>query len=76
MTWAIFSLYINDHYDEDMFNMINDLTVKTMVDNRQFIRFEEFNNELLDLYINRKRNTKISELYADILKYTVKMSNE
>jgi len=74
MTWAVFSLYVYDHYDEDIFNNINDLTVNTMVNYRKFIRFEEFNNKLLHLYINRKKNTRISELYAGILRYANNMS--
>jgi hypothetical protein len=76
MTWALFSLYVYDNYDEELFSNINELTVKTMVENRKFIRFEKFNNELLNLFINKKNNTRISELYTDILNYSAKIANE
>ncbi len=73
MTWAVFTLYAYDYFDQGDFEKINTLTVNSMVQGRKFHRFREFNSKLLDLYRTRENGLTVAQLYPDILDW---MSND
>ncbi|MEJ2054270.1 MAG: DUF4932 domain-containing protein [Calditrichaceae bacterium] len=69
MTWAIFTLFAYDRYTEKAFQEINKATVENMISNRKFLKFNEFNEELLKLYKNEESYTSIEELFTPILNW-------
>ena len=69
MTWAVFTLYAYDTYEKEDFEIINQFTVNQMVNSRGFVLFEQFNNQLLELYINREEGEAIPDLYPEILEW-------
>lgn len=67
MTWAVFTLFAYDRYSENEFREINTNTVNNMVNNRKFIKFNEFNEELIRLYKNKEIYNSVEDLYPPIL---------
>lgn len=66
MTFAIYSLYLIDNYSENDVKEYLPLLNKTMTDIRGFIKFEDFNDVLIEKY---KQNKSISmpDLYVYML---------
>jgi hypothetical protein len=69
MTWSVFCLFASERYDEEDFAEINRGTVEFMAANRKFVKFGEFNEQLLSLYRNRKKGEKIPDLVPRILEW-------
>lgn len=67
MTWAVFTCFAYDRYIESDFNKINNHTVDTMESGRKFIRFRNFNEELLWLYNTRQSDEILIDLFPKIL---------
>ena len=63
MTHAVFCIYVKENYDEQTANKIIKNRVDLMVERRKYVKFKEFNDELLSLSSGRK----VKDLYADIL---------
>ncbi len=70
MTWAVFSIYALEHYDAETFDIVNARVEKQMVEWRGFIKFKEFNRQLLELYRKRPAGQKVYELYPAILEWS------
>lgn len=68
MTWAVFTLYCYDNFPEKDVELFIVKMEKQMENDRGFIKFREFNRELLKLY---KNNTgkKVYQLYPEILEW-------
>lgn len=66
MTWGIYLLYAHDTYQEDIYNATASETIEFM-NYRGCIRFDQFYKKILELYINRSPNEKVSDLYPKIL---------
>ena len=73
MTWAVFTLYAYDNYNERDFKAINQIVVYEMVKSRKFVLFKQFDEKLLELYLNRKKGETIPDLYPKILEWAEKM---
>ena len=69
MTWAVYDLYIYEHYPQDMFEQIKSSTDAKMENERGFIQFTEFENYLLNLFKNKSGNEKIEDFYPDIMNW-------
>ena len=68
MTHAAFCLYIADNYDQETANFVINNREQLMVNRRNFIRFKEFNQELLRLH-KQYKDRKLVELYPYILEW-------
>lgn len=68
MTHSVFCLYISDNYDKESADYIISNREALMIDKRNFIRFKEFNQELIRLR-QENRNLKTVELYPLILNW-------
>lgn len=68
MTHAVFCLYILDSYDKTTADLVISYRETMMVDRRNFIKFREFNKELVKI---RKEHAgmKLAELYPFILNW-------
>ncbi|AYL94027.1 DUF4932 domain-containing protein [Mucilaginibacter celer] len=66
MTHAAFCLYIADSYDKPVADFVIAKRESLMVDRRNFVRFKEFDQELLHLHRENK-NLKTVELYPMIV---------
>ena len=73
MTWAVFTLYAYDNYERKDFEIINQRVVKSMVEYRNFVLFKQFNEKLLELYLNRKGGETIPDLFCKILDWAGEM---
>ncbi|ADR22012.1 hypothetical protein MATR_03540 [Marivirga tractuosa] len=73
MTWGIFNLYALDTYSEENVEEIIKYQTDFITDTRKFIRFREFNEELIRLY-KSKGKPKIEELYEPIFEWMKKQS--
>jgi hypothetical protein len=69
MTWAVFTLYALDTFDENDFKIINDRTESQMTDRRGFSRYKEFNQKMIELYKNKNEGEKFVDLYPKILEW-------
>ena len=67
MTWAVFLLYAHDSYDAETFKTVKERVGNQMVDGRGFVRFREFGDKLLELYLGRSEGQSIADLYPAIL---------
>lgn len=68
MTHAVFCLWVMDQYDKPTADFVIKSRESLMVDKRHFIKFKEFNQELIRLRFENK-DKKVSELYPQILKW-------
>lgn len=66
MTWAVFSLYASDTFEEAVFVELNRRNENQMTKNRGFNKFKEFNQKLLELYQTNKPKS-IEELYQPMM---------
>jgi len=72
MTWAIFSLYVMDNYQNNYLDEIISFQEDFMVAHRKFIFFKEFNQQLMELYTNMENKTQkiaIEDFYPAMLKW-------
>ncbi len=67
MTWAVFSCYAMDRYDEKTFKEVNDRVVMQMAAFRGFKNFKTFNDKLLELFENLPKGKKVEDLYPEML---------
>lgn len=72
MTWAVFTLYAYDNYEQQDFEIVNNKMTKQMVNSRKFVLFEQFDKKLLELYLAREEEQTIPELYPAILNWAEK----
>lgn len=68
MTWGVFNLYALDIYSEENMDAIIKYQTDFITDKRKFIRFREFNEELIRLY-KSKGKPGIEELYEPIFEW-------
>lgn len=68
MTWAVYSLYLADHYSQADLDEYLPKMVNQMEKSRGFINFGRFNNELLKTY-NENRSASMDSLYTHMLNW-------
>ncbi|HET8858518.1 DUF4932 domain-containing protein [Marivirga sp.] len=73
MTWGVFNLYALETYSKENIDSIIKRETDFITDRRKFIRFREFNKELIRLYISMGK-PNIEELYAPIFDWMKKES--
>ena len=73
MTWAVFTLYANDNFPEQDVLQFMTKMEKQMENSRGYVRFKEFNRELLRLYKENPDKT-VDELYPAILAWSSQLS--
>jgi hypothetical protein len=76
MTWAIFTLYLEQNFDAALVEKRNDAEAAFMVSRRGFNRFKEFNNKLREVYKNKKDHEHVSDLFEPMLKWMGEQSCE
>ncbi|MEM5566085.1 DUF4932 domain-containing protein [Psychroserpens sp. AS72] len=69
MTWSIFTLYAFDNYKTENFEFINNQVQLQMTERRGFIKFEEFNKKMFELYKEKSHDESIKDLYPKILSW-------
>jgi hypothetical protein len=67
MTWAVFNLYARDAYDAATSAAIRENVITSMVLNRRFHKFREFEQVVQDVYSAAVSQPCISNLYGEIL---------
>jgi hypothetical protein len=67
MTWGVFVLYARDTYDADVFPRVFEREARFMEENRGFVRFTDFANELLRLYPSDEGAQPVDSVYPEIL---------
>lgn len=70
MTWAVFLLYAHDNYDAQTFKTVNERVANQMVNGRKFVRFREFSDQLLRLYVSQGEGQSLVGLYPAILDWS------
>jgi hypothetical protein len=68
MTWGVFSLYALDNYSKRNIDTIIEIQSDFMKESRDFIKFPEFNRELLRIY-KQKEKPKVEKLYKPMLNW-------
>jgi hypothetical protein len=68
MTWAVFCLYVMDKYDKPTADLVINEREDRMVEKRFFIKFKEFDRELIRLRQENK-NLDLAALYPFILEW-------
>lgn len=77
MTWSLFSLYVLDHYPEDLVEEIISSQENFMVERRKFIHYKSFDRKMIELYEGQKdkgQSVEIESLYPSILKWVAEQS--
>lgn len=67
MTWAVFNLYASDAYDAATFRTQREALIRNMVNARGFPKFREFEQIVMDIYLEAGPGACVSELYPQIL---------
>ena len=70
MTWAVFNLYARDTYDAATATEVREAVIKSMVQNRRFTKFREFEQVVMDVYAAAGAQACIPNLYGEILQRT------
>ena len=74
MTWSIFTLYLYDNFDKDVFEKRNKAIEDFMVSkSRGFIKYKEFNAFVLKWY-KKNPETSLEKLYPEVINW-IKMQN-
>lgn len=68
MTWAVFTLYLYDNFDTEVFEKRNEKEANFMANGRGFTKFKEFNNFVLDWYKNNS-DASLKELYPPVIEW-------
>ena len=68
MTWSTACLYVYDTHSEEVYEEFLEYTYAIM-EYRGFIRFEEFHEKMLFLYIQREPDEGVYDLYPEILRW-------
>lgn len=71
MTWAVFSLYSLDRYQQSDVMTYTERMERQM-ERRGFNNFKAFNRELMRLYQHYKKTAKVHELYPKIIEWCKK----
>ncbi|GAB3026046.1 DUF4932 domain-containing protein [Spirosoma pulveris] len=72
MNYSLVTLLFNDLFDAKTFAILNEGIESGMVKYRGFRRFQEFDQELLRLYRNRKPGQTVADLYPAIIAWAAK----
>lgn len=75
MTFALFTLYANDHFSDDNIQKFLPMYENMMENTRGFYRFKDFNRELLDKY-RKDTSIKMPYLYVHMLKWANEIDKE
>lgn len=67
MNWGLISLRILDYVEESEQEKLIERVERSMENGRGFLQFKAFNQELIELYKNRKEGSTIADLYPQIL---------
>ena len=67
MTWAVFNLYARDTYDTATSAAIRESVINSMVQNRRFHKFREFEQIAQEVYSAAGSTACIPNLYGEIL---------
>ena len=67
MTWAVFSLFAQEHFSASDYRLIKSHIEIFMVQKRGFYRFKAFNDALIALYKDKGGKEKVSDLYPQII---------
>lgn len=67
MTWAVFNLYARDAYDAATSAAIRESVITSMIQNRRFYKFREFEQIVQDVYSAVGSPACIPNLYGEIL---------
>lgn len=68
MTYAVFTLYLYDNFDQRIFEKRNKDDVGMMMNGRGFIKYKGFNDFVLDWYLKNK-NESLEKLYPQVIKW-------
>lgn len=68
MTWAIFTLYLYDHFDPTFFSKRNEIESNFMEESRGFIKYSAFNDFVLDWYKSNP-NEPLKNLFPQVLSW-------
>jgi hypothetical protein len=68
MTWSVFALYALDNFSGEDFKVINDRVTLQMSQRRDFSKFKEFNQKMIELY-EASTSKLITDLYPAILEW-------
>lgn len=68
MTWAVFNLYARDAYDAATSAAIRENVITSMIRNRRFHKFREFEQVVQDVYAAAVSQPCIPNLYGEILR--------
>lgn len=74
MTWAVYSLYAYDNYPRAEVDKVIKRMEDQMVNDRFFIKFKEFNQELIKEY-DKSRYITVDDLYKSILDWSEKQNS-
>ena len=68
MTWAVFTLYLYDNFDKEVFEKRNKIESDFMVNGRGFVKFNEFNDFVLNWYL-KNSDKPLEDLYPEVMKW-------
>jgi hypothetical protein len=68
MTWAVFGLYVYDTYGKEVYATIMPEQIFFIESRKGFVKFKDFNNKLLELYLARRREN-IAALYPQMIEW-------
>lgn len=72
MTWSVFTLYLYDNFNEEVFNKRNTALENFMMSkSRGFIKFKSFNRYVLDWY-KKNPNVSLEKLYPEVIQWIKK----
>ena len=69
ITHAVFILYAKDNFNKEDFEIIKKDREDLMVKYRKYIKFKEFDEQLLKLYRNKLPEEKVADLFPKIINW-------
>jgi hypothetical protein len=68
LTWAVYSMYLYDNFEPEVFEKSNDREANFMNEGRGFIQYKAFNDFAVDWYKNHP-NTSITSFFPEAAKW-------
>lgn len=76
MTWSLAEIYMFEESSPEAFEHFTEVTNRTMIESRGFVRYDAFSDKLLDLYQNQGDQKSIPDLYPLILQWAESIQNQ
>ena len=76
LTWGLADIYLFENSVSDAYEKYKDLTNRTMIESRRFIKYNIFSKKILELYLEQGDEKSTPDLYPLIIEWAISTQNQ